>query len=159
MPDPESKPIEPVDSGELALSLGITVPHLRNLRRQHLAEGADWFRSGNSVLIQPEGVEKLRLAIGLEAEKAPPATPPATLKATVVSSPRAIGGVRKHFPNAGIIRCAIEGTGELVWVRVRNSANYFPRLRSGDPMILAVQQQPDGRWQALGRAPRFPARW
>lgn len=159
MPNPESKPTEPVDAGDLALSLGITVSHLRKLRRQELVEGPDWVRIGNSVLIQPEGVEKLRVAIGLEAENAPPAAPPAALKAVVVSSPRAFEGVRKHFPNAGIIRCAIEGSGELVWVRVRSSSNYFPRLRNGDPMTLDVQQQPDGRWQALGRAPRFPARW
>lgn len=150
-----------MDLAEVAVALGLTVPRLRELRRTLLVEGEDYRFVSNRTLILPRGSEKLRAHLHL-ADPSPVEAPAAATpkKARVLSHARDLGGgVRKHFPNATVIRCElVDAPGCPVFVRVKHSQNYSPKLRNGDPMMVEVEER-DGRWVALGRAPRFPGKW
>lgn len=96
-----------------------------------------------------------------ETEPSGPAGVPGRVrKAVVVSRLRDFGGpYRQHFPNPAVIQAAfVDDPQTTVFVRVRHSRNYAPRLRSGEPMVLDVLFNGQ-RWEAAGRAPRFPGRW
>jgi hypothetical protein len=165
---------------EVSTRLGIPVTKLRALRTAVLAEGPDFRFEGSRTLLTPAGVEKLRGHLGLteapdaaslqDTEAVTPPKPISTVqesastsavtkKARVISIPRWFGNARQHYPNAAVIRVEfLDEPGVAVFARVRHSQNYAPRLRNGEAMILEVGLV-QGRWEALGRAPRFPGRW
>ena len=123
----------------------------------------------------PEGLEKIAPVqppplASAEAVKpsAAPAAPPAPVpnpdggeELTVHSKPLVNG---KHFANPIIIQ-AKRSTGELVYVRVMDSAKFQPCLRDDKgpttkPMTLRAKKSTAGNWwELLSRAPRWPGRY
>lgn len=152
---------------ELAEHLGVSVPTLRKLRHEHLQAG-DHYAAGEadsrSVVYTPEGIEKLRSALGLDpavprpvAVQSAATDPDEGVELTVASSPKWFGATRKHFPNQHVIQARDEaGAMHLVWVR--ESANFQPALRNGEPMRVRVVAR-GGRLELKGRCPRWPGCW
>lgn len=181
---PDQDPSQPVpfteDCGDVAVAFGIHPKVLRDLRRDLLVEGVDFEFRANRCFLSAPAAEKLRAVIVAEparglsdaaeapiappaAENAPPAGQEAALgrrKARVVSRLRDFGGLwRQHFPNPRVIEVEFaDEKGGRAFVRVSHSRNYAQRTRTGDPMELEVVWR-GSRWEASGRAPRYPGRW
>lgn len=164
--------------------LGITPERLREYRDTlGLAQPADWrphHSDRRSVIYSPAALEKLAMfAAGRPAEGAEPepaTTPPENAGDTptaqpepalmvveeleVVSSPRLFPTGRvQHFPNPRVIR-AKRASGELVYVRVPESAHFVQHLQDGAAMRIKARL--DGEpptWSLVGRCPRAPGRW
>ena len=77
---------------------------------------------------------------------------------TVASPARGADG--RHFPNRHIIM-ARRQNGEVVTVRVVDSAKYRPMLRiGGQPMTFKARPANHGNcWVRVGREPRYPGQW
>jgi len=145
-----------ISEADAAKRLGVERKRLRAARAaapdqvQHQEGGAwVWLASGLAAV-----AEKMGLTLPPASEKNAP--PPAEETLTVVSSP---GPQGSHFPNPLVIQ-ARRASGERVYVRVRESRKYLPRLRDGRPMTFAARRSEAGNWWVpAGREPRWPGMW
>lgn len=141
----------------LAKELNLLPKKMRALRAEH-AHGLEERDGRLCWRIQDAAAlaSALGLVINLPTEKnAPEET--FTEELTVCSIARGADG--RHFPNPRVIH-AKRKNGEIVVVRVVDSAKYRPTLRLGGQPMTFKARKADGNWWVLvGREPRFIAQW
>lgn len=167
------EPTTDIPMDEAAQLLGVSVPRLRKLRSENLAENAGWREDpadARRILITPEGFKRLQELSGVPTVAAeesgasapePEAAPaPVVETLTVVSCRRRFpNGEIKHFANPRVIQARRE-SGEIVFVRVADSRNFIPKLQDGSPMHLKAMFEGDPpNWSFVGRLPRFEGRY
>jgi hypothetical protein len=146
----------------LARTLGVTREQVR-AHRPHAPSGGvrqqgrliEWAAPARLWLSQ-------QLGLAISEKNAPPVLPEKTAapsgieELTVASAPSANG---RHFANPNIIRCR-RASGELVDVRVMDSAKYQPTLwNSQEPMKVRAKKSPAGNWwELISREPRWRGR-
>lgn len=162
---------------QLAAMLGISIEEARTRRQKFLAEGEDWIRDGNRVLISDAGLKKIRASLTLPAlaeaakktaavephpeqktprrvillpDSPPPPPGPADVKELVVY---------RTVLNGSILEAHRAGTDpadrrNIMRVRVRSSENFTRG------MVLAVRlvQAPDF-YEFTGRLPRWKGKY
>jgi hypothetical protein len=141
----------------LAQELNLPIKKIRAYRPElavaaEMRDGAMCWRVEDAC----ELADKLGVAITLPAEKNAPEEVYSE-ELTVASVARGADG--RHFPNPHVIH-AKRGNGELVTVRVVDSAKYRPTLRlTGKPMTFKARKGDGNWWVLVGREPRFIAQW
>lgn len=157
MADEHEQSITPelVNEQLLIEQLGIPIKKIRALRPE-----AAQVQSGVGVFWPMADAQALASHLGLHSfgpqEKTAP--PPGVETLVVVSLARGVDG--RHFPNKNVINAA-RLTGDVVQVRVVDSAKYRRTLRiGGTPMLLQARRADSGNWWVLvGREPRWPGQW
>jgi hypothetical protein len=169
----EGKPsteVFPHAERELAAALGIAHDVLKEVRVQRLARATDWELVAGIVRYSAAGRAKALAALKIaEVPPAPPeavtpapgeknasARPAAGADSAANDGPPARGAVRElvclgTVRNRRVIR-ARDGARE-VWVRVKDSKNFRPKLR------LPARHLGDDRWELVGRCPRYPGKF
>lgn len=138
----------------LCEQLNVPIKKLRDLRPSTIektADGIGWPLADAQAL-----ADQMKATLTLPDKKTAPELDGELV--TVFSTAKGSDG--RHFANPNVIQCK-RSNGQVVVVRVVNSAKYRPTLRiSGEPMTLRAKQAVGGNWWVLvGREPRFTAQW
>lgn len=154
---------------ELAKALGVDRPTVKRERPYVPTGGVR--ANGKAIEWRDDAASALAIKLGLTfavAEKnaataaAEPqknaASSPEVEDLTVVSAPRVNG---RHFANPNLIQ-GRRATGELVYVRVLDSAKYQPTLADhpDKPMVVKARKAVGGNWwELVSREPRWRGRF
>jgi hypothetical protein len=128
--------------------LGVSREEIREVRERHLQVDTDYvYGSYGRILLSPQGLEKLKVALGAESAKKAPSRKPQEAPAPLVE---AMEVVRWRFANAHVIE-AMRLNGELVTVRCSSNRKF----RQG--MIMNAVW--NGHWWDAQQCPRWPGKW
>jgi hypothetical protein len=138
---------------EIVATLGLARAVVRDVRSDHLTRGTHWQHVAGAVCYSDEGRTLLFNLLKAEPQKnsaeigpaeiAPPAAPPPPAKQSLVCT-RTPRNRRIVFAKLG---------GELMRVRVRDSANILPGMT-----LLCAHVQAD-LWELAQPLPRARGRW
>lgn len=140
-----------VKEADLAKRLGTNKQWIRKFRNEKLDEGTEWFHEGRGAktrvwwtMAALGKIEKTLGIKGLTVEKA---------------QAEELTVLRSGFTNKRVIECQRK-SGEVVIVKVKDSANYTRQLTTGQPMVVMAMKDSDGPcYHVVGRAPRWKGRW
>ena len=118
--------------------MGLAREYLRNIRKEHLTEGDDWFLDGRAVLLTNAGVDGILRYVGLEPGEIPPKEPPVLVQVVKTwRNPCLLGCVRVEADTA-------ESAAILnVWVRnhkLFKIGQQIPVKRTKGRWVLAIRQ-------------------
>lgn len=142
----------------MATALGLSIPVLRKLRREHLIEGEDWRIEGRFVVYTLSGRDRMSKLLENELQSHDPDGGKGPIE---IAMPEPAGEVEradlwliKTVRNPRIVLAALTPGGEPDQrVRVRSSANFLPG------MVLPCLREAENLW-TLGRAcPRWRGKW
>lgn len=151
-------PTQPITQKDLATALGIAPADLKKLRDEHLQPGADWI-PGQPIVYAPEGVKKIRAALGLpeppasaDADTPPDPSPAQKNRATARV---ALTVIRPARGNTRIVLCRT-ADGRQVNLRVKQNAHF-----TGGMIIPTCVQSPLSAelYDYEGRLPRWKGRF
>lgn len=134
---------------KVAKTLGLARDRIRELREQHLEEGADWRTRGNAVVLTARGLEKITALAQGETPAAP-----APVKAGPPEVARLV--VARLCGNHRLLHARRRDAGpEAVALLVRVKTNeHFMAGMEFDAIACG-----DGTFQFTGRLPRRKGRW
>lgn len=118
--------------------LGISIEEIRRRRKELLAEGVDWMRDGNRVLLTDDAVKKIRASLDLPTQKnAPPSqTSPTPQNAQAGAFPLALDAVNVLPTSRRVFHLGVGlemATSLVVWQRPANLRIVEAHLKGKDP--------------------------
>ncbi len=151
-----------ISEEELARSLGVKRSDLRD-QRPSLKNGGAQMR-GNMVFWLKKTALSAATKLGLSGDNIFKKTALSTDEDTAPASGELLtvfsmpGPSGHHFSNKNLIK-AKRASGEVVVVRVVDSAKYRPVGRNGLPMQFRAVPAEGQWWRLAGREPRFVGAW